>query len=31
MRPIIPAVVPPLSQESPFKRHYSPDTALRWA
>jgi uncharacterized membrane protein len=30
MRPIIPAVVPPLKLDSPFKRHYAPAVAFQW-
>jgi uncharacterized membrane protein len=30
MRPIIPAVAPPLSPENVFRRHYRPAVALEW-
>jgi uncharacterized membrane protein len=30
MRPVIPAVVPPLPHGNPFKRHYPPAEAFRW-
>ena len=30
MRPIIPAVVPPLRHDNPFKRHYAPTVAFEW-
>src|SRR5215475_7772196 len=30
MRPIIPAVVPPLRHDNPFKRHYAPAVAFQW-